>query len=204
MKAKDYAPPELAEQRVFSQIYEAQDKQIDKLDENIQDLLNQFFIETATWGLQYWEEEFNIIPNINDTYEIRRNRILAKKRGQGTTTKEVIKNICNSYVDNTDVIEHSVEYWFELILESYKGFPYLLNDLYDIIDEIKPAHLGTGYKLVAITNNDLYIAGTSLMGEIITTYPWTPTEIENNTDIYVPMTAAYAGVETITTYPKEG
>ncbi|MFR2889230.1 MAG: putative phage tail protein [Clostridium butyricum] len=204
MKVRDYASQELAEQKIFSYIYEAQDKQIDKLEENIQDLLNQFFIETATWGLLYWEEEFGIKSNLNDGYEIRRSRLLAKKRGRGTTTKEVIKSICNSFVDNSDVIEHSVEYWFEVILESYKGFPYELNSLYEIVEEIKPAHLGAGYKLISINKNNFYIGGTNIMGEIITTYPWTPSEIENNTDIFVPMTAAYSGLETIITYPKEG
>lgn len=203
MKVKDYAPPELAKQNVFSKIYNAQDKQIDKLDENVQDLLNQFFVNTATWGLQYWEEEFGITPNINDTYEIRRSRLLAKKRGQGTTTKEVIKNICNSYVDDSEIIEHSKEYWFELILESYRGFPEL-DSLYEFIEEIKPAHLGTNYKLKAITKTDLRVVTVGLQGEIIKVFPWTPNDLISKVEVKIPLMNPKS-LENIKTYPvKEG
>lgn len=204
MQLKSLVPNEILEIKDIEEIYKAQQDQLNKLDIDIQDLLNQLYINTCTWGIVLWEKFAGIVSDPLKSLEERKARVLAKIRGQGTSTVEAIKNICDSYADDTKVVEHNEESWFEMILESYRGFPFLLDSLYDAIDEIKPAHLGTGYKLVAITNNDLYIAGTSLMGEIITTYPWTPTEIENNTDIYVPMTAAYAGVETITTYPKEG
>lgn len=200
MKVKEYAPEKLAEQKVYKQIYESQDKQFDKLDENVEDLLKQFFIETATWGLEYWEKEFGIKPNITDDYEIRRSRLLAKKRGRGTTTKKVVKNICNSFVDNSDVVEHSAEYWFQLILESYKGFPYELNSLYEIIEEIKPAHLGVNYKLKAITKTDLRVVTYGFTGEIIKVYPWTPNNLSSKVDIKIPLMQP-RGLETIRTYP---
>ena len=41
----------------------------------INDLLNQLFIDTATWGLNYFEEFLNIIPKKDDDYKARRTRI---------------------------------------------------------------------------------------------------------------------------------
>ncbi|WP_230141304.1 putative phage tail protein, partial [Clostridium neonatale] len=135
------------------------------------------------------------------TIEERRKRLLAKKRGTGTTTIEAIKNICNAYADNTEVVEHTSEYWFELLLESYNGFLTDIESLYNTITEVKPAHLGVKYKLIATTKSNFYIGATSFTGETITTYPWQETEIESKADIYVPI-VNYSNLETITTYPK--
>ncbi len=204
MQLKNYVPSFISGDKILSKVYEEQQKQIDSTNADIQDLINQCFVETATWGLDTWEKELGIQNNINYSCAIRRSRILAKLKGQGTTTIEAIKNICKSFVEDVEVIEHNDKYYFEIDLLSHSGFSNGFETLYSSVEEVKPSHLGVNYKLVAITQNDFYIGGVNLMGEIITTYPWTPTEIENNTDIFVPMTAAYAGVETITTYPKEG
>lgn len=201
MQLRNLVPREIIEIKDIEEIYKSQQVQLDKSEVDIHDLLNQFSVNTCTWGILLWEKFIGILSDSSKSLEERKARVLAKIRGQGTTTIEAIKNICNAYADNTEVVEHTSEYWFELLLESYNGFLTDIESLYNTITEVKPAHLGVKYKLTAITKSNFYIGATSFTGETITTYPWQETEIESKADIYVPI-VNYSNLETITTYPK--
>lgn len=201
MQLRNLVPREIIEIKDIEEIYKSQQVQLDKSEVDIHDLLNQFSVNTCTWGILLWEKFIGILSDSSKSLEERKARVLAKIRGQGTTTIEAIKNICNAYADNTEVVEHTSEYWFELLLESYNGFLTDIESLYNTITEVKPAHLGVKYKLTAITKSNFYIGATSFTGETITTYPWQETEIESKADIYIPI-VNYSNLETITTYPK--
>ena len=201
MQLRNLVPREIIEIKDIEEIYKSQQVQLDKSEVDIHDLLNQFSVNTCTWGILLWEKFIGILSDSSKSLKERKARVLAKIRGQGTTTIEAIKNICNAYADNTEVVEHTSEYWFELLLESYNGFLTDIESLYNTITEVKPAHLGVKYKLTAITKSNFYIGATSFTGETITTYPWQETEIESKADIYIPI-VNYSNLETITTYPK--
>lgn len=202
IELKKYMNPENIKGPTMDSIIEQEERQLENLKSNVDISLNETFIKRAqSIGLTILEKEFGLKVDNTLTIEERRKRLLAKKRGTGTTTIEAIKNICNAYADNTEVVEHTSEYWFELLLESYNGFLTDIEYLYNTITEVKPAHLGVKYKLIATTKSNFYIGATSFTGETITTYPWQETEIEGKADIYVPI-VNYSNLETITTYPK--
>lgn len=202
IELKKYMNPGNIKGSTMDSIIEQEERQLESLKSNVDISLNETFIKRAqSIGLTILEKEFGLKVDNTLTIEERRKRLLAKKRGTGTTTIEAIKNICNAYADNTEVVEHTSEYWFELLLESYNGFLTEIESLYNTITEVKPAHLGVKYKLIATTKSNFYIGATSFTGETITTYPWQETEIESKADIYIPI-VNYSNLETITTYPK--
>ena len=202
IELKKYMNPGNIKGPTMDTIILQEERQIENLNSNINISLNETFIKRAqSIGLTILEKEFGLKVDNTLTMEERRKRLLAKKRGTGTTTIEAIKNICNAYADNTEVVEHTSEYWFELLLESYNGFLTDIESLYNTITEVKPAHLSVKYKLIATTKSNFYIGATSFTGETITTYPWQETEIESKADIYIPI-VNYSNLETITTYPK--
>ena len=202
IELKKYMNPGNIKGPTMDSIIEQEERQLENLKSNVDISLNETFIKRAqSIGLTILEKEFGLKVDNTLTIEERRKRLLAKKRGTGTTTIEAIKNICNAYADNTEVVEHTSEYWFELLLESYNGFLTDIESLYNTITEVKPAHLGVKYKLIATTKSNFYIGATSFTGETITTYSWQETEIESKADIYVPI-VNYSNLETITTYPK--
>lgn len=201
-KAK-YVPRLIYNDPNTNKVFTQQGLEIGKLKYYIDDLINNCFIETATWSLDIWEYEYGVISKDTDTIEIRRNRLLAKKKASGTITPKVIKNICNSFVDNTKIIQHYEDYYFELLLENInKGFQNFLEELIQIIEEIKPAHLEVFYKLIQTTQSNLYIGSVICNSEIITVYPWTSNDIEAQTNVYVPISNSTT-LETIMIYPKE-
>ncbi|MCS4474863.1 YmfQ family protein [Clostridium botulinum] len=175
--------------------------EIENIDNLIQDLYKQCFIKTATWGLKFWEENLEIKTDINKTYEERRSIILAKLRGQGTTTKKMMQSVAQSFVDGiVEVIEKNQDYAFQINIESMKGFPYKLDSLYNAINEIKPAHLGTQYNLKSTTKDKIKFASITRCAEEITVYPWNPKNTSVKGKIYIPI-SNNRSLETITIYP---
>ncbi|SFC63714.1 putative phage tail protein [Clostridium uliginosum] len=202
MLLKDYVPFFISQVKEISNIYNVQQIEIDKLNLDVKDLLNQCFVESTTWGIKYWEEFVGIIPDSSKKIENRRSRVLARLRGEGTTTIEVIKQIAKSFINDIEVIENNKNYSFEVDLKTYNAFPNILDPLYTAIEEVKPAHLGVDYKLISIVENELYFGGTRVTGEIITVYPWTPNNIQSNLKVNTQI-IHNIGLENLTIYPKE-
>ncbi len=106
------------------------------------------FIETATWGLSRWEKIFDLPIEIEKNYSFRRERIKAKIRGSGTTTKQLIINIASAFSNGeVEVIEYPNEYRFVVKFVGVKGVPANMKDLTSSIEEVKPAHLAFTFEV---------------------------------------------------------
>ena len=92
-----YVTPKISNKDIMSRIYKSQQFQIDIINGNIKDIIDNIFIDTSAWALDYWEEELNISTDLTDSYENRRSRIKAKLRGRGTCTIKHIKSVALSY-----------------------------------------------------------------------------------------------------------
>lgn len=126
--------------------------EISKLKYSIEDTINQFFIDTATWGLSRFESLFNVETDINKTYEERREILKARIRGSGTVTKELIKNVAQAFSGGeVEVIEDSSNYNFIIRFIGIRGIPKNMQGLINAIEEIKPAHLGYSFKYTYTT-----------------------------------------------------
>jgi uncharacterized protein YmfQ (DUF2313 family) len=111
-----------------------------------EDLLNQLFVETATWGLTYWEKYLGIQVDISKDIAYRRSNIIAKIRGSGTTTIDLIKTVASSYSNGeVEIMEHPSNYSFEIKFTGTRGIPPNMEDLQYAIERIKPAHLTVTY-----------------------------------------------------------
>ncbi|WP_455822994.1 YmfQ family protein [Clostridium butyricum] len=142
-----YVPQDIYNSNVFNKIYKSQEYQLGVLYWQIDDLLKQCFIDTATWGLVYWEEEYGIVTNLNYSYEERREVVKAKKRGQGTCSKSLIKNVAEAFSGGEcNVLENTAPYTFTIQFVGIKGIPKNMQGLINVIDEIKPAHLIYDFK----------------------------------------------------------
>ena len=109
-----------------------------------EDTLEQLFVETATWGLALWETWTGLPTDPSRPYSWRRQRILAKLRGQGATTAELIAQVVSSFGysrENVSVVEHPEDYEFEVALSNLGQAPQDVEAVTSAVNEIKPAHL---------------------------------------------------------------
>ena len=196
-----YISPIYEQSKVMQAIFEAIGSEFDDAYKLSNDILKQLFPQTATWGLIYWEDAVNIISN-NEDIERRRGKVIAKLQSRYTITPLKMAMILKNYTGaDIEIKENIAPYTFEVKLTGRQGFPKSLEDLYKEVKKIKPSHLSVKYKLISITESNLYIGATTLCGEEITVYPWEPKEIKSKGKFNIAI-SNNATVENITIYPK--
>lgn len=130
--------------------------EISKLNLDIKDIIAQCFIDTATWGLNLWEEQIGVSTDINKSYEERREIIKARLRGSGTVTKKMIKETAVAFSGgDVDIIEHTESYSFTVRFVGVKGIPKNMAAFIEMINTIKPAHLDYDIKYTYTIWNDV-------------------------------------------------
>ena len=125
------------------------------MNNEVENTLNQFYVDSATYGLDKWEKMLGISKN-NFDLQTRRENIKAKMRSRGTTSIEVIKNICEAY--SNGIVEINVDhanYSFEISFISTIGVPLSFEEMDRVVNEIKPCHLAHSYKFNYNTHKDL-------------------------------------------------
>lgn len=137
-----YAPPYFRRVRELAALWKAEGYEIGLLQYHLRDLAEQAFIPTATWGLALWEEMYGVSTNLALSYEDRREILYAKLRGQGTTTRVMIKQTAEAFSGGeVDVIEDNANHLFIVRFVGIKGIPQNMNAFVTMLEDIKPAHL---------------------------------------------------------------
>ena len=110
----------------------------------LQDIFHQRFVQTATWGLAYWEKEIGLTPRATDTYEQRRNRIMLWWQSNQTSTREFMARLAERYLSNgtAEVMEYPDKSSFNIVLHGDLDKIVLdRRGAKEAIDLYKPAHL---------------------------------------------------------------
>ncbi|OOM78929.1 hypothetical protein CLPUN_17850 [Clostridium puniceum] len=137
-----YVPTFISELPEVKAIYDVESLELGLLKYQLKDVKKQFRIDTATWGLDWWENKYGIETNYLLSYEERREIVKAKKCGRGTTTKVMIKTTAERFSGGEcKIIEHNEEYYFTVHFIGVKGIPKNMQAFKDMLDLIKPAHL---------------------------------------------------------------
>ena len=108
----------------------------------LQDILDQFFVDSATWGLSEYEQILDITPAAGANTEQRRNEILLKLQGKQTSTLNFMTRLIKHYCSGDAVItitEDNPHNMFHVINSG--GSILYSSDMMAAIDTYKPAHL---------------------------------------------------------------
>lgn len=155
-KLFNHLPKYYKTSKVMSDIIGTQDKQLQEFINKIQEVADQFFIDTATSGftLERWEKELGIPLSSNKDEGYRRSVIKSKIRGTGTVTVGLLQNVAQSFEKGLiEVIEENELFRFRIKFMDTLGAPPNFDDLKNAIDEIKPAHLEVVYEFKYLTIN---------------------------------------------------
>lgn len=128
---------------VYAAIQQAIADELDAVSADNDDLKDQFFIVRATWGLKYWEEALGIPVVETDSYEIRRSRVLAKWRGVGNFSADLVKSVCEAFTNGEVSVAFNLATSIVTVtFIGVRGVPPNLSDLQAQIDNLVHAHLG--------------------------------------------------------------
>ena len=143
-----YLPPYYQNVKEMVAIQNTLAQELRQINIDIEDLIKQCFVDTATWGLEIWERIFGIQTDKTKPLDQRRSMIKAKMRGAGTVNIEQIKNIARAFLNGElDVTENFANYSIDIEFTDYGGVPPNRDDLTKILREIIPAHLEINYIL---------------------------------------------------------
>lgn len=155
-----YLPKFLQKSPLFKGTNDADNREHETIRLDLQDLLNQFFIKSATWGLERWEDLVGIKTDTTKSLESRRDDVIAKLQNPESVTETFLTNLINRYIADKAgyIIRYSSEYRIEVLYHGGQVLDY--EKLRQSINTYIPAHIG--YKLVTITNGllEVYAAGT--------------------------------------------
>lgn len=140
-------PPFVAQMREMAELFIAEQPELDRMERELTELLKQFYIKSATYSLDQWEDEFGIERNSSLTLMQRRARVLAKLNSNPPATVKMLENLVFQILsaNAVTIVEHPSEYHFDVYVNS----DYLI-ETFEIADEAvrlaRPAHLS--YKFI--------------------------------------------------------
>ncbi len=151
-KLIDYVPPYYDELLESSEILSAENAEVARLNASINDLLTQFNVATATWGLREWERIVGITTDVSKPLGERRSVVIARLRGAGVVTVARVENVAEAFQGgDIEVVERYADYTIVLKFVSDYGVPSNIDDLTAILREIIPAHLAIEYEFKFVT-----------------------------------------------------
>ncbi|CEP67896.1 Bacteriophage Mu, Gp48 [Moorella glycerini] len=142
-----YLPRYYETSRIMRAILQAEGAEFDKLRQALDEVLDQFYVRTATWGLDRWEEEVGL-PVTPDQPEVeRQDKIISRLRGYGTATISVVKQVAEAYDKGAiDIVEDHAAYTITVHFVDTTGVPPNLDDLKAAVRTVVPAHLDILYE----------------------------------------------------------
>lgn len=153
-------------------IFQVMGLEIDEAWQFIEELRLQAFPETATWGITYWEQRYNIPPDESLSLEERRQRVIIKRGKRSPMNPARIERIVRDVTGREDMVtEQNGEYTFYIsILPGESTVDY--QELIDTIKSVKPSHLAfkvlfeTDVSMTIQVNNQAYTFEYPLTGTI--------------------------------------
>lgn len=153
--------------RDFQELLKVEAKELAAIDSQMNEVVDQLFIETATWGLARWEKIFGILADESKPIEQRRSVLKSKIRGAGVTTVALVKEVAESwYNGEIEVAEESGR--VAIKFHSNYGVPSNLSDVEKALREIIPAHLLIEYLFTYLLIKDIHNVKTITEMEGIT------------------------------------
>lgn len=125
----------------FKEMCRVEGKIWDRLEVHIREVLQNTFIDQATWGLSIMEDEFKIPTDVAKPLDQRRSVIKAKKRGSGTLSARLIKSVAESFQNGSvSVLPLKGESTFLITFNDVYGVPPNLEDMKAALRKILPSH----------------------------------------------------------------
>ena len=193
-----YLPAFLAHSQQFQAANDADSKEHDTIRIDLQNVLDQFYVKSATWGLERWEELCGITTDKTLSDSVRRRTIIAKLQNPGSVTEAFLRGLINQYIldKSGTVTDHPETYSadFNIPLVDKASLLGIAKDVRTYI----PAHIGQVYKTHADTNIENHIAMLESTVKTIDVYPAVVEKITPESTFYVTM--AMTTTERLTLY----
>lgn len=139
----EYLPVFVTQDKEINDLLSIESEEHDRQRKLLLDILRQFFIHSATWGLDSWEKALSIYSKPNESFELRRAKIYAKLQFKQISTVKFLRQLASKFFPvqaDVKIKEVNTKNLFYLIA----NYTALGNDYFalrEAIEIYKPAHL---------------------------------------------------------------
>ena len=139
----------------IGQLFQAAGLELDNVSTAIDEINNQYFINTATdWGLKLYEWELGITKP-SKKLKARRSTVEAKWKTGGKVDIALLQAVADSW-KNGEIDVTFPDGKIHITFVGDYGVPTDLEDLYAALDEVKPAHLAIVYTFRYLLIKDIH------------------------------------------------
>lgn len=135
-----YLPKFERDSKLIKEILFSVAKELFSTQKNTEDLQNQFFVSTATWGLDIWEEMLGL-QKVELTEEERRQRIFNKLLSNTIATKYYVEKYLKNIIGKDIEVYEDFDNYSILIPNWEDGIPQNALSIVYLLREVIPAHL---------------------------------------------------------------
>lgn len=124
-----------------------------RLQAKVQELLDQFYVPTATFGLDRWKS----LTKVTSDDGIRQ-KIMAKLRGVGVVNAQILGEIVDSFYEcETTELARDNAVRFKIV--GKRGVPDNITEVQTAINDVIPAHIVPQYEFTYLPWNELESSG---------------------------------------------
>lgn len=126
--------------------------------EYITSIKKEYFIKTTNNYIYNWEREFKVPSYITQSLELRKGNVVAKLRGFGLLTKNLIKIIVEGFYEGevTDITEDFEKSVVIINFKTLTELPENCLELEKTLNALFPAHFGLEYNFIFVLSNFTY------------------------------------------------
>ena len=136
-------------------ILTALDRAGDRFLAAVEDHLQQLDVATATWALPLWEGRYEIVPAVTTDYDGRRSTVMARMRGAGTATPELVQAVADAW-ENGAIEVKETAYSVILTFVNIFGIPKDIDTLIRAIRAVIPADMLIEYDFRYLLISDIH------------------------------------------------
>lgn len=166
-----YLPEFLAKDKTFKATNDADSREHNTIRIDLQELLDQFFIISSTYGLADWENLVGIETDPTLDLDARRQAVMAKLQNPESVTVAFLEKLINQYIADKSgtVTDHPETYSadFNVPLLNKENMAGMTRDVRIYI----PAHIGAVYKAHTLTDAENRIAMLKSTVKTVDVYP---------------------------------
>lgn len=202
-KLINYLPEVLRNYREFQKTFEAEEPEVQKVQEELSKVLKDLFVEDATErGVKRWEKVLKIVPKATNSLENRKFKILSKITRKLPFTLRVLQQMLETLCgkNNYEIELRHNDYEIEVRINLANNNNIM--DVLSLLEIVVPANLIKILKSYLTMRSEVpkYAIG-GMSGEEITVYPWSVTDIETTSKWCFGL--GYQSAETIIIYPLQ-
>lgn len=154
-----YLPSFLNKDKQFQAANDADSEEHDAVRILLQDLLDQCYVSTATWGLSLWEELVGLPTDTTKSYMMRRNSVLARLHSSYAVTLEFLNRLIDKYIINHSFKIKEAYDDYRIDIEVQDGKILSWDELLLALRIWMPAHIGWRFEACTEVNSSIHVGG---------------------------------------------